>query len=182
MNLYDVKTFLAVHFMSLSHFNQWLDDRKGQKKRMHEKWLEKCKLKAVINETPNYRVSSRCYRESGDNRQTVDLSGLPSIKSSRRSTKKKITGPPAKMAEIGHYDNFQSLDCRLVYKSIGLWPVVEMWQRHVYTNYMLWYFVIICSTDHIIPVFVNAIEDEDNNGSVISITLKGANKVPLPMP
>lgn len=32
MNLYDVKTFLAVHFMSLSHFNQWLDDRKGQKK------------------------------------------------------------------------------------------------------------------------------------------------------
>lgn len=199
MNLYDVKTFLAVHFMSLSHFNQWLDDRKGQKKnkRMHEKWLEKCKLKAVINETPNYRVSSRCYRESGDNRQTVDLSGLPSIKSvnfilpetfrqssirSRRSTKKKITGPPAKMAEIGHYDNFQSLDCRLVYKSIGLWPVVEMWQRHVYTNYMLWYFVIICSTDHVIPVFVNAIEDEDNNGSVISITLKGANKVPLPMP
>lgn len=40
----------------------------------------------------------------------------------------------------------------------------------------------IMSTDHIIPVFVNAIEDEENNGSVISITLKGANKIPLPMP
>lgn len=40
----------------------------------------------------------------------------------------------------------------------------------------------VMSTDHVIPVFVNAIEDEDNNGSVISITLKGANKVPLPMP
>lgn len=187
------KHFL-LFILCLCHIltNGWTIER-DKKKRMHEKWLEKCKLKAVINETPNYRVSSRCYRESGDNRQTVDLSGLPSIKSvlfsfrqssirSRRSTKKKITGPPAKMAEIGHYDNFQSLDCRLVYKSIGLWPVVEMWQRHVYTNYMLWYFVIICSTDHIIPVFVNAIEDEDNNGSVISITLKGANKVPLPMP
>lgn len=108
---------------------------------------------------------------------------VPSIVNKKSTIdEKKITGPPAKMAEIGHYDNFQSLDCRLVYKSIGLWPVVEMWQRHVYTNYMLWYFVIICSTDHIIPVFVNAIEDEDNNGSVISITLKGANKVPLPMP
>lgn len=108
---------------------------------------------------------------------------VPSIVNQKSTIdEKKITGPPAKMAEIGHYDNFQSLDCRLVYKSIGLWPVVEMWQRHVYTNYMLWYFVIICSTDHIIPVFVNAIEDEDNNGSVISITLKGANKVPLPMP
>lgn len=191
------KHFL-LFILCLCHIltNGWTIER-DKKNRMHEKWLEKCKLKAVINETPNYRVSSRCYRESGDNRQTVDLSGLPSIKSvnfilpetfrqssirSRRSTKKKITGPPAKMAEIGHYDNFQSLDCRLVYKSIGLWPVVEMWQRHVYTNYMLWYFVIICSTDHIIPVFVNAIEDEDNNGSVISITLKGANKVPLPMP
>lgn len=191
------KHFL-LFILCLCHIltNGWTIER-DKKNRMHEKWLEKCKLKAVINETPNYRVSSRCYRESGDNRQTVDLSGLPSIKSvnfilpetfrqssirSRRSTKKKITGPPAKMAEIGHYDNFQSLDCRLVYKSIGLWPVVEMWQRHVYTNYMLWYFVIICSTDHVIPVFVNAIEDEDNNGSVISITLKGANKVPLPMP
>lgn len=191
------KHFL-LFILCLCHIltNGWTIER-DKKTRMHEKWLEKCKLKAVINETPNYRVSSRCYRESGDNRQTVDLSGLPSIKSvnfilpetfrqssirSRRSTKKKITGPPAKMAEIGHYDNFQSLDCRLVYKSIGLWPVVEMWQRHVYTNYMLWYFVIICSTDHVIPVFVNAIEDEDNNGSVISITLKGANKVPLPMP
>lgn len=191
------KHFL-LFILCLCHIltNGWTIER-DKKNRMHEKWLEKCKLKAVINETPNYRVSSRCYRESGDNRQTVDLSGLPSIKSvnfilpetfrqssirSRRSTKKKITGPPAKMAEIGHYDNFQSLDCRLVYKSIGLWPVVEMWQRHVYSNYMLWYFVIICSTDHIIPVFVNAIEDEDNNGSVISITLKGANKVPLPMP
>lgn len=47
---------------------------------------------------------------------------VPSIvnKKSTIDEKKKITGPPAKMAEIGHYDNFQSLDCRLVYKSIGL--------------------------------------------------------------
>lgn len=40
----------------------------------------------------------------------------------------------------------------------------------------------IMSTDDIVPVFVNAIEDENNNGSVISITLKGSNAVPLPVP
>lgn len=44
---------------------------------------------------------------------------------------------------------------------------------------MLWYFVIICSMDYVIFVFVNVIEDEDNNGSVIFIILKGVNKVLL---
>lgn len=44
---------------------------------------------------------------------------------------------------------------------------------------MLLYFVIVCSMDYIIFVFVNVIEDEENNGSVIFIMLKGVNKILL---
>ena len=38
------------------------------------------------------------------------------------------------------------------------------------------------SVDQVTGVFVNAIEDPDNNGDSITITMKGTNTIPVPRP
>ena len=38
------------------------------------------------------------------------------------------------------------------------------------------------SVDQVTEVFVKAIEDPDNNGDSIIITMKGANNIPIPRP